>query len=216
MPTGWTVAIPAEEEFCVLGKEKTRVNWEESWMRINAGTSGHTLFSLQVASRTQSRMMCPSLLLQSWCFWEKSHYSVVDFFEEGTARGGGWAVVQGEPGKPPSLQEKDWDNLCYLSVCSFVNKPEQRAGMSLDAAKHEGCIYRADGERHLFKHSSCHHTRSFEFLEHFSSYVTQWISSTTLPVIKENAFCIATGYSGTTIRKMGDFSTFGYCLQWQD
>lgn len=64
--------------------------------------------------------------------------------------------------------------------------------------------------------SSCHHTRSFEFLEHFSSYVTQWISSTTLPVIKENAFCIATGYSGTTIRKMGDFSTFGYCLQWQD
>jgi len=88
--------------------------------------------------------------------------------------------------------------------------------MSLDAAKHEGCIYRADGERHLFKHSPCHHTRSSEFLEQFSSYITQWISSTALPVIKENVFCIVTGYSDATIRKRGELSMFGDWLQWQD
>lgn len=85
--------------------------------------------------------------------------------------------------------------------------------MSLDAAKHEGCIYRADGERRLFKHSPCHHTRSFEFLEQFSSYATQWISSTSLPVIKENTFFTVTGYSDATIRKREELSVFGGCLQ---
>lgn len=82
--------------------------------------------------------------------------------------------------------------------------------MSWDAVKHKGCMYRADGERHLFKHSLCLHTRSLEFQKQLSSYVTLRISSPRL------TFSVVTGYSGATIRKRGDFNVFRDCLQWQD
>lgn len=78
----------------------------------------------------------------------------------------------------------------------------------MDPAKCEGCIYRADCECHLFRHGLCHHTGSSEFLKHFSSYATQWVSSTTLLIIKENVFCTMTGYSGAVTGKRGDLNMF--------
>lgn len=156
-------------------------------MRLNTDTSGQTLFHLQGI-----RMVCPQLLLQDWCFGEKSHYSVVYFFEEGTARGVGRAVGKGEPGKPPSLQEKAEVTLCCLSASSMVNKGRTESRDELGCSKTRGLYVHS----RWLTHSPCHHTRTFESLEHFSSCVTQWISSTALPVMKENIFCVLSGYSG--------------------
>lgn len=51
--------------------------------------------------------------------------------------------------------------------------------MSLDMAKHEGCVYREDGEKHSFRCILCHHTLgSWKF----SSYATPWRSPALLVI----------------------------------
>lgn len=107
-------------------------------MRFNSDTSGQTLFHLQVISRAHSRMVCPQLLLKYRHFGEKSHYSVVYFSEEGTAWGVGRAVVKGEPGKLPSLQEKVEVKLCCLSASSFVNKGRAESRNDFGCSKTQG------------------------------------------------------------------------------